>query len=101
MGIYKQALIFYKLSNVETSYAYWLDANFQKTFNNRINSFNFVKTNNYKIGCNIICNRLHVQNVKIEYCWLNELFFLQIEVLIGIPMAKGFTTMQNKIGSHA
>ena len=42
--------------------------------NSRLNNFNFIKNNNYKIGCNIICNRLQEINSKIEYEWLNRSF---------------------------
>ena len=31
---------------------------------------NFFKTNRYKIGENIISNRLHIINAKIEYDWI-------------------------------
>ena len=67
MSIYKHALLLYKLFNLEISYTDWLDANFQQTFNNRMNVLHFFKTNNFKIGGSIICNRLHiVVNCRIK-----------------------------------
>ena len=50
----------------------WLDLNFQQTFNTRHSQFNFFSTNNYRVGCNNICNRLKVLNGKINLDSVNQ-----------------------------
>ena len=65
---YRHAPLLYKLINQEIPYTDFIDLNFQQKFNNRLNTFNFFSTNNnYKIGCNLICNRLAIISNKIEY----------------------------------
>ena len=67
MCTYKHAILLYKLINHEIPFSDWIDLNSQQTFGARSEKFNFFKTNNYKVGCNNICNRLFVLNNKIEY----------------------------------
>ena len=67
MCIYKHAILLYKLINHEIPFSDWIDLNFQQTFGARSDKFNFFRTNNYKVGCNNICNRLFVLNNKIKY----------------------------------
>ena len=64
---YKHSLLLFKIINHEIPGTDWIDLNFQQTFSTRSGKFNFFKTNNYKVGCNNICNRLIVLNNKIEY----------------------------------
>ena len=71
---YKQALLLYKLLNNEIPQSDWIDLNFQQNFNSRIGTFNFVKANNYKVGNNLLWNRLPVVNGKIEYGWTQGSF---------------------------
>ena len=70
MCLYKHSLLLYKLINLELPHLDWIDINFQQNFNNRSSYMNFFKTNRYKIGENIISNRLHIINAKIEYDWI-------------------------------
>ena len=74
MGNYKLALLLYKLLNEEIPNINWLDANFQQNLNARNNTYKFFKTNNYKVGDNIICNRLTASNGKIELEWTMDSF---------------------------
>ena len=69
---YKHALLFHRLVSTEIPTDDWVDLNFQQTFGGRTSSFNFFKTNNYKIGNNILCNRFHILNQKLDYALLNE-----------------------------
>ena len=69
---YSHALQLYKLISLELPKADWLDLNFQQVFGGRTRTFNFAKTNNYKIGLNLICNRFHSLNGRIDYSWMNE-----------------------------
>ena len=71
---YKLALLLYKLINCEIPYLDWLDVNFQQTFNSRQCNFSFFSINNYRVGCNSICNRLRVLNGKINLNSVNQGF---------------------------
>ena len=71
---YKHTLQIYKLLNQELPKSGWVDLNFQKVFHSRTETFNFVKTNNYRAGLNLLCNRFHASNNKIEYNWMLENF---------------------------
>ena len=71
---YKHALQLYKLISLETPKVDWVDLNFQQVFSGRSRTFNFAKTNNYKVGLNLICNRFHSINGKIDYSWMEESF---------------------------
>ena len=72
--MYKHALLLYKLLNNEIPLNDWIDLNFQQTFNNRSITYKFVKTNSYKVGNNLLCNRFPIINGKIEYGWTQESF---------------------------
>ena len=74
MCLYKHALLLYKIIKFKIPQLDWIDLNFQQTFTSRSETFKFFKTNNYKIGCNNICNRLHIINNKIQYNWVTESF---------------------------
>ena len=69
MSNYVHALLLFKLLQNEIPMDDWVDLNFQQTFNNRTSTYNFVKTNHYKVGNNLICNRFTTLNGKIEYRW--------------------------------
>ena len=45
--------------------------NFQIAENNRSTKMNFMKIQNYDVGKNILLNRLHILNDKIEKNWIN------------------------------
>ena len=68
---YKLALQLHKLYNDNTYSKDWITLSFNQNFNDRNTKANFIDTSNYKIGKNILPNRLpHINNV-IEYDWLN------------------------------
>ena len=71
---YKHALQLHKLVNLELPTSDWVDLNFQQNFNSRTKNFNFVKNNSYKIGLNLMCNRLICINNCIEFEWMNSSF---------------------------
>ena len=71
---YKHALQLHKLVNLELPTSDWVDLNFQQNFNNRLGTFKFVKTNNYKIGLNLMCNRLTCIDKKMEFEWMTSGF---------------------------
>ena len=71
---YKHALLLHKLVNLEQPGSDWVDLNFQQNFNNRSSTFKFVKTNNYKIGLNLLCNRLTCVDGKINFDWMSSGF---------------------------
>ena len=71
MSQYKLALTMFTLFNKQEPTVDWVDLNFQQIFNQRNTTLNFVNTSNYKVGQNILCNRLTCLNNKIEQNWLN------------------------------
>ena len=64
---YKHALLLYKLIHTELPGLDWIDLNFQQTLGARCKSFNFFKRNNYRVGENLMCNRLSSINGKIDF----------------------------------
>ena len=64
---YKHALLLYKVANEQLPIGDWVRFNFQQQYSSRSSIFRFLKENNYKIGLNSICNRLHSINDKIRY----------------------------------
>ena len=68
---YKHALLLHKLIHTEIPTLDWIDLNFQQTFNRRSTTVNFVKTNRFKVGENLMCNRFGVLNGKITHEMLN------------------------------
>ena len=62
---YKYALQLPNILNLEIPKDDWIDLNFNQVFGDRPKTFNFTKTNNYKVGLNLFCNRLHWLNNKI------------------------------------
>ena len=69
---YKHVLQLHKLINLEIPKVDWVDLNFQQVFSVRSRTFNFTRTNNYRVGLNLICNRLHSINGKLDYSWIEE-----------------------------
>ena len=68
---YKHALLLHKLVQTEIPNLDWIDLNFQQTFNRRTTTVNFVKTNRYRVGENLMCNRFGVLSGKITHEMLN------------------------------
>ena len=58
MCVYKQAMVLYKLIETQSPIADWIDLNHQQSFNRRDTYFKFFSINNYRVGCNNICNRM-------------------------------------------
>ena len=67
---YKHALQLYNLIHQEIPKADWVDLNFQQVFGCRVGTFNFTRTNNYKVGLNLMCNRFHNINNRVKYEWM-------------------------------
>ena len=68
---YKHSLLLYKLYNQKEPEAEWLGLHYQHQFSNRQNKFSVSKTNNLKVGENILINRLSLINNQIPLEWLN------------------------------
>ena len=71
MLLYKHAILLFKLYNTLNSTSDWVKLNFQQTLTSRQVNFKISQTNKYKIGLNLICNRLTVLNNKIPLKWLS------------------------------
>ena len=69
--VYKHAILLYKLYNTINSTSDWVKLNFQQTLTSRQVNFKISQTNCYRIGLNLICNRLTVLNNKIPLKWLS------------------------------
>ena len=65
MCLYKHSITLYKLINTNIPGLDWIDLNFQQSFNQRDHNFKFYSTNNYRVGCNNICNRMSILNGKL------------------------------------
>ena len=72
MMLYKHAILLHKLYNEKFPETDWLALNFQQTTTQRQTNFNIIKHNNFKIGNNILSNRLHALNNKIALVDLNR-----------------------------
>ena len=72
--IYKHALILFKLYNCINTTTDWINLNFQQILTSRQTNFIISRDNNYKIGSNLICNRLTVLNTLIPLEWLTLSF---------------------------
>ena len=69
---YKHALLLYSLIHKEIPIEDWVDLNFQQILGSRSKNFNFVRTKNYRVGGNLICNRLSTINGKLDLDLINE-----------------------------
>jgi hypothetical protein len=74
MILYKHAILLYKLYNENLPETDWLALNFQQTTTTRQAVFFILKNNNFKIGNNILTNRLNILNNKIPLNLLNRSF---------------------------
>ena len=74
MCTYKHALQLFKLYNSTVMSEDWMSLNFQQNFNRRNNKIQIFNVSNYKVGENLLTNRLKSLNNKIEFNWLNESF---------------------------
>ena len=71
MMLYKHAIMLHKLYNENFPEMDWLALNFQQTTTQRQTNFYVIKTNKFRIGNNILTNRLSILNNKIELKDLN------------------------------
>ena len=72
--LYKHAILLFKLYNSIDTTQEWVNLNFQQILTSRQVNFMISKTNSYKIGINLVCNRLTVLNNKIPLNWLRLSF---------------------------
>ena len=63
--------LLYKLYNSNVQNKDWLDRLVNQTFNARNGKTHFIDGSSFKIGKNIISNRLNLLNDQIDYNWLN------------------------------
>ena len=68
---YTHSILLYKLYNSSNQNKDWLDLFVNQTFNAKNGKTHFVDASSFKIGKNIISNRLNLLNDKIDYNWLN------------------------------
>ena len=68
---YKLAIQLFKLYNTNTHSMEWVELNLNQILTSRQTTFSVLKTNNTKVGLNILVNRLSVLNGKIPLKWLN------------------------------
>ena len=71
MCLYKHALILYKLLRHDMCDDEMMHLNFQIADNERSTKMSFFKRQKYDVGKNILLNRLHILNDKIEKNWIN------------------------------
>ena len=71
---YKHAITMYKLFNICIPSQEHFYLNFQLADNERDDCFVFVKSQNYKVGDNILLNRFTVLNKMIKKEWINLSF---------------------------
>ena len=68
---HKYALLLYKLvNNIEPANA-WLVLNFMQTFVCRQVCFQTIRSNYFKVGMYLLCNKLAIINKRISNNWLN------------------------------
>lgn len=70
MSTYKHAILLHKLYNSTDSTNEWLTLNFNQILTGRQLNFKIIADNNFKIGNNLLCNRLTSLNEKIPLAWL-------------------------------
>ena len=69
---YKTSLLLHKIVNNNEMSLEWQQLFFNQNFNQRNNRANFRDLSKYRIGKNLITNRLNILNNKIPYDWFNE-----------------------------
>ena len=68
---YKTALQLHKIYNDNSMSVEWQQLFFVQNFNERNQKAKFIDISQYKIGKNLITNRLTVINNMIQFNWLN------------------------------
>ena len=69
--MYKHAIQLFKIYNATEYTMDWSILNFNQIFTSRQSSFMMLKSNEKKVGINILANRLSIVNGKIPFEWLN------------------------------
>ena len=72
LSLFKHALLLFKLYNTNLPKLDWIALNFQQVNSARQDKFQIVKNNSYKVGNNIITNRLYCLNNLIQLVDLND-----------------------------
>jgi ABC-type polysaccharide transport system permease subunit len=65
-GHYKLSLLLYRTFNDAIPETEWVGLNFQQITMSRQREFKIVKNNNLVVGLNILCNRFHEINGKVN-----------------------------------
>ena len=68
---YKHAFMIDSLYNNNKPSMEWLMLNFQQILTSRQTNFEFLRTNQYRVGLNILINRLSTINRLIPLEWVN------------------------------
>jgi hypothetical protein len=68
---YKHAILLYNVYNSHQPPQDWLSLNFNQILTRRQNNLEVIKTMNFKVGFNMISNRLSTLNKQIPLQWLN------------------------------
>ena len=72
MTKYKHALQLHKINNDSNMDENWIRLNFNQNFNQRLTKFITTDKSNYRIGKNLMANRLTFVNNSIELTDLNK-----------------------------
>ena len=70
--LYKNTIQLFKLYNTNEFTYDWTILNFNQIFTSRQTTFMAFKSNNTKVGLNLLANRLSTLNGKIPFDWLNQ-----------------------------
>ena len=65
MIVYKHSILLHKLYSTQLPENEWIALNFQQLLTSRQTKFSIIKSNNRKIGNNILANPLHILNKKV------------------------------------
>ena len=74
MTKYKHALQLHKVYNSKEMGEDWIRLNFNQNFNQRISKFITTDDSGYKVGKNLLANRLTILHNTIELCDINKSF---------------------------
>ena len=69
--LYKHAILLYKTYLFNIPHLEWVSLNFNQILTSRQTKFEIHNSPNYRVGNNILSNRLSVINKQIDLDWLN------------------------------
>ena len=72
MLLYKMALCLFKMYNENYNSIKFTQLNFNQVLTGRLTLFKTLKNNKYKVGLNLLSNRLYYINDEIPLEWLNN-----------------------------